>query len=237
MKIRDILLEPLLANIGGARHLRRRGINAKAEVRRLLGMVGLDESVASQYPHAVSGGQAQRVAIARALALRPELIILDEPTSALDVSVQAQIVNLLKTLQRDLGLTYLFISHDLRVVHNISDRIAVMYLGAIVETGETDAVFRAPAHPYTQALLSAIPRGHPNTPTNRILLPGDVPSPTDIPSGCRFRTRCPLAADVCAQQVPEPREVVPGQFAACHFAGMDARAPRAVSPPPKVTAG
>ena len=223
MRIGDILLEPLIAQSGERADSAARASRRAAEISRLLGLVGLDDSVARQHPHALSGGQAQRVAIARALALAPEVLVLDEPTSALDVSVQAQILNLLKRLQAELGLTYLFISHDLRVVRNISDRIAVMYLGKIVEIGDTEKIYEAPSHPYTQALLSAIPRADPTAARDRIILSGDVPNPAHIPSGCRFRTRCPLAAAICVEQEPELIETRNGQSAACHFAGTDIR--------------
>jgi oligopeptide transport system ATP-binding protein len=182
------------------------------------GLVRLEPYLAGRYPHEVSGGQAQRIAVARALALEPEFIVLDEPTSALDVSIQAQIVNLLKELQQKLLLTYLFISHDLRIVRHLSTRVAIMYLGKIVEQGTTESIFREPRHPYTQALLSAVPRAHPRASTRRIVLSGDLPSPTNIPSGCRFRSRCPLAQPICAQQEPALRKLDSVRSAACHFA-------------------
>jgi peptide/nickel transport system ATP-binding protein len=194
---------------------------ARGEVPRLLATVGLDGAVARRYPHELSGGQAQRVAVARALALRPDVIVLDEPTSALDVSVQAQVLNLLRALQAEMDLTFLFISHDLRVVRNVADRVGVMYLGKLVELGPTAELYQAPAHPYTRALIEAIPDADPSAVRERLVLAGDVPSPTRVPSGCRFRTRCPMAAAICAEKEPELREVRPGYKAACHFAVAD----------------
>jgi oligopeptide transport system ATP-binding protein len=196
------------------------GRQAREEkVQDLLQLVGLNPAFVNRYPHEFSGGQRQRIGIARALALEPAFIVCDEPIAALDVSIQAQVVNLLRRLQKQLGLTYLFISHDLSMVRYISDRIAVMYLGKIVEITDKKSLYENPLHPYTQALLSAVPKANPKLERSRerIILQGDVPSPANPPQGCNFNTRCPLAYDECFAEEPPLREVAPGHWCACHL--------------------
>ena len=212
MTVFDIISEPLV--IHGVRDrqvLRDRVVD-------LLEMVGLKAQHMNRYPYAFSGGQRQRLGIARALALQPKVIVADEPVSALDVSIQAQVINLLGDLQKEFGLTYLFIAHDLSVVEHISDRVAVMYLGKIVELAESNELFLNPLHPYAEALLSAVPRTDPDQKSNRILLPGDVPSPADPPPGCKFHPRCRYAREHCSAVEPELREITPGHFVSCHLA-------------------
>jgi oligopeptide/dipeptide ABC transporter ATP-binding protein len=207
----DIVGEPLRT------HRLARGKACEAQVAQLFDRVGLSRAQMGNYPHQFSGGQRQRIGIARALALNPKLIVCDEPVSALDVSIQAQVINLLMDLQRDLGLSYLFISHNLAVVEHISHRIAVMYLGRMVEIADKATVFTKPGHPYTEALLSAIPVPDPTIRDTRPALQGDVPSPVHPPSGCHFHTRCPIAVARCKVETPLLREIAPGQQVACHL--------------------
>ena len=214
MTVEDIIGEALdIHKLTTGRSARRQ------RVMELLKDVGLDASYMQRYPHEFSGGQRQRIGIARALAVKPQLIVCDEPVSALDVSVQAQIINLLQDLQREHGIAYLFIAHDLAVVEHLSHRVMVMYLGKIVELSDSKALIRSPQHPYTQALISAVPEVDPDSKRQRIILPGDVPSPIHPPAGCPFHPRCPRAEARCGTEAPVLREVAPHHLAACHFAG------------------
>ena len=214
MTVGSIIGEPLVE------HGTVRGRALQERVEELLDAVGLDPGFTNRYPHEFSGGQRQRIGVARALALNPEFIVCDEPIAALDVSIQAQVVNLLEDLQKRLGLTYLFISHDLSMIRHIADRVAVMYLGKIVELASSDVLYREPLHPYTRALLSAVPIHDPEREARRerVILSGDVPSPANPPAGCRFSTRCPMAAPECSAREPQWRELRPGHRVACHFA-------------------
>jgi len=208
--VKQILMEPFEIHD-------MQGVNVEERIMELLQLVGLDTYHLSRYPHELSGGQKQRIGIARALALNPKIIICDEAVSALDVSVQAQVLNLLQELKQKLGLTYFFISHNLNVVYQVSDRVAVMYLGRIVEIANYDQLYEKRYHPYTEALLSAIPQVDPNVRTERIHLEGEVPSPSNPPSGCHFHTRCPKACDKCKTEVPHLKEFEEGHFVACHL--------------------
>ena len=213
MSIGRIIEEPLLTHKIGENRQERQSI-----VHSLMDKVGIRPEFYSRYPHQFSGGQRQRVGIARALALNPELIVCDEPVSALDVSIQAQILNLLRDLQKELGLTYLFISHDLGVVRYISDRVCVMFLGRLCEIGGTKELYQSPIHPYTRFLMESVPKPDPTLRREeREILTGDIPSPIDPPSGCRFHTRCPYAKEICSKEAPPMREFGNGRYAACHF--------------------
>jgi peptide/nickel transport system ATP-binding protein len=211
MTVLDIIAEPLLVNNIATGKL------AQERVAELLQLVGLRPEYMRRYPHAFSGGQRQRIVVARALALNPRLVLMDEPTSALDVSIQAQTLNLLKELQARLNLSYLFISHNLGVVEHVSDRVAVMYVGRIVEIAPTEKLYQQPKHPYTEALLASIPKPDPKRNKKRTAITGEIPNPANPPSGCHFHPRCPYAQSICRQEAPPLREITPGQFAACHF--------------------
>ena len=215
MKVQDIIAEPLLVHtkLSPGERLKR--------VHELLEVVGLPATHGERYPHEFSGGQRQRIGIARALSVNPKLIMADEPVSALDVSIQAQVLNLLRDVQEQYNLTYLFISHDLAVVEMISDRIGVMYLGTIMEVAPNEELYSNPQHPYTQALLSAVPIPDPTIEKKHVLIEGDLPSPTNIPSGCPFHTRCPHATEKCSAEVPPTKEVKPGHFVNCHYPGRE----------------
>jgi peptide/nickel transport system ATP-binding protein len=211
MTVLDIIAEPLLVNNIAT------GKMAQERVAELLQLVGLRPEYMRRYPHAFSGGQRQRIVVARALALNPRLVLMDEPTSALDVSIQAQTLNLLKELQARLNLSYLFISHNLGVVEHVSDSVAVMYVGRIVEIAPTRKLYQQPQHPYTEALLASIPKPDPKRKKQRVAITGEIPNPANPPSGCHFHPRCPYAQPVCKDEAPPLREITPGQFAACHF--------------------
>jgi len=214
MTVGSIIAEPL------REHSVARGSEGQARVKELLRVVGLEPTHANRYPHEFSGGQRQRIGIARAIALNPDFIVCDEPIAALDVSIQAQVVNLLEALQDEMGLTYLFISHDLSMIRHIADRVAVMYLGRFMELANVDEVYENPMHPYTVALHSAVPVPDPNVESTRkrIILKGDIPSPAHPPPGCPFNTRCPIVQERCVVEEPEPRELESGHWVACHFA-------------------
>ncbi|MBR2784339.1 MAG: ATP-binding cassette domain-containing protein [Firmicutes bacterium] len=216
MTVSDIIGEPL-----DIHHMYSSKAQRRERILELMDKVGLNSEHASRYAHEFSGGQRQRIGIARALALDPSFIVCDEPVSALDVSIQAQVINMFDELQEQLGLTYLFIAHDILVVRHISDRIAVMYLGKMVELADAKEIYERPLHPYTVSLMSAVPQPDPKVAraNKRIVLSGDIPSPLNAPSGCPFRTRCPHAAPACAEAMPEFREISPGHFAACHRIG------------------
>ena len=214
MTVADIVGEPL-----DIHHLYKNKKERDEKIAELLTLVGLNSDHARRYAHEFSGGQRQRVSIARALVLQPKVILCDEPVSALDVSIQSQILNLLKRLQKEMDLTYVFISHALNVVRHVSDRVCVMYLGQVVELADNDEIFHNLLHPYTKALFSAIPRPDPTLKRERMILQGDIPSPKEPPAGCRFHTRCPFAQPACAETAPELREIAPGHLVRCHRAG------------------
>ena len=211
MTVRKLLEEPLET------HFQLSAAEKEEQIQWIAGAVGINPEHLERYPHQFSGGQRQRISIARALITKPRFVVADEPVSALDVSIQAQILNLLMNLQKDLKLSYLFISHDLNVVRHISSRVGVMYLGRIVEMGDTEDVYQTPMHPYTQALLSAIPKRDPLEEKQRIRLEGDVPSPANPPKGCAFHERCSRCMDICREQFPETKEIAPGHCVACHL--------------------
>lgn len=213
MTVLDIIKEPLVANFP-----RMSKEEMEEKVMDIAAKVGLNVSYLKRYPHAFSGGQRQRIGIARALVLKPRVIVCDEAVSALDVSIQAQVINLLRDLQRDMNLTYIFISHDLSVVEHISDKVGVMYLGKLVEYAETEKLFSGPRHPYTEALMSAVPVADPEVKLERIPLAGEIPNPANPPSGCYFHTRCRYCKENCKEKAPEYREIEPGHFVACHYA-------------------
>lgn len=213
LSIFDLISEPLM-NTDEYRKDRQK---VSSRVKELMGIVGISQRLTNSYPHELDGGRRQRVGVARALSVKPEFMVLDEPVSSLDVCIQAQVINLLKRLQRDFSLTYLFISHDLSVVKHISDRVAVMYLGKMVELSDHISIFKDPLHPYTKALLSAIPVANVNKERNRIILKGDVPSPVNPPSGCRFAGRCIYAEDICLKDEPQLKEIDNKRFVACHL--------------------
>ena len=228
--IRSTLSEPMKIH-----HVTGSKAESNAAVEKLIETVGLNQDHLSRFPHEFSGGQRQRVAIARALAVNPQFLLLDEPTSSLDVSVQAQILNLLKKLQRDFNLTYLFISHNLSVIRHMCDRVAVMYLGRIVEIGNMQTIYENPKHPYTYALLSSVPNPDPKKRKELGVLEGDVPSPIDIPSGCRFRTRCPYATNKCTEEFPPLVEIEPGHWIECHY-NIDFKSRRELEASQRITA-
>ncbi len=212
MTVSDIVAEPMVI------HGQRIGPETESVIVRLLERVGLRPDHLKRYPHEFSGGQRQRIGIARALSLNPRLVICDEPVSALDVSIQAQTLNLLQDLQQDLNLSYIFVAHDLSVVQHISDRIAVMYVGKVAELADAEALYTRPRHPYTEALLSAVPKPDPKAVSGRIVMQGDVADPSNPPSGCYFHPRCRYAKDLCKTKAPEYREIEPDHFVSCHFA-------------------